>query len=93
MLLHLAAGLYLVNCLVGLAAQLGGVGFGWWHHALYALVFAAAGLALLTNFHAGLLVTVAALAAFPWARPRSVWHPALAAVGLLGHAVTLLSRA
>jgi hypothetical protein len=93
MLLHLAAGLYLVNCLVGVAAQLGGVGFGIWHHALYALVFAAAIAALLANFHPGLLLSVTALAAFPRARPRTVWHPTLAAIGLLGHAVTLLSRA
>jgi hypothetical protein len=92
MLLHLAAGLYLLNCLVGLAAQVGGVGFGAWHHALYALVFAAAVAALLENFHPGLLVSVAALAAFPRARPRTLWHPALALIGLVGHGVTLLSR-
>ena len=93
MLSYLAAGLYLLNCLVGLAAQLGGVGFGLWHHALYALVFLAAISALLENFNAGLLVSVAALAAFPRARPRTVWHPLLAAVGLVGHALSLLSRA
>lgn len=93
MLLHLAAGLYLLNCLVGLAAQLGGVGFGVWHHALYALVFFAAVAALLENFHVGLLVSVAALAAFPRARPRTAWHPTLAVIGLLGHVVALLSRA
>lgn len=91
MLLHLAAGLYGVNLLVGLAAQVFGVGFGRWHHALYALVFAAAVAALLLEFHPGLLVTVGALAAFPRARPRTWQHPALAAVGALGHGAALLS--
>ncbi len=91
-MLHLAAGLYLVNCLVGVAAQIGGIGFGRWHHALYALVFLAAIAALLSNFHPGLCVVVAALAMFPRARPRTFWHPALAVIGLLGYGVTLLAR-
>lgn len=91
-MLHLAAGLYLVNCLVGLAAQIGGIGFGGWHHALYALVFAAAIAALLTNFHWGMLVVVAALTLFPRARPRTWSHPLLAGLGLLGYGVTLLAR-
>ena len=89
----LAALLYLVNCLVGVAAQFTGVGFGRWHHALYALVFASSVAALVVNFHPGLCVTVAALAMFPRARPRTPWHPLLAVIGLLGHVVTLLSRA
>lgn len=88
-----AALLYLLNCVVGVVAQVGGVGFGRWHHALYALVFAAAVAALLVNFHPGLCVTVAALTMFPRARPRTVWHPLLAVIGLLGHVVALLSRA
>ncbi len=92
-MVELAALLYLLNCVVGVVAQVGGVGFGGWHHALYALVFAAAGAALLVEFHWGLCVTVAALALFPRARPRTVWHPLLAVIGLLGHGVTLLSRA
>lgn len=88
-----AALLYVFNCLVGVVAQVGGVGFGRWHHALYALVFAWAVVALVVDFHPGLCVTVAALALFPRARPRTVWHPLLAVIGLLGHGVTLLSRA
>ena len=83
----LAALLYLLNCLVGVVAQVGGVGFGRWHHALYALVFATTVAALLVNFGWGLCVSVAALSLFPWARPRTFWHPALAVIGLLGHAV------
>ena len=89
----LAALLYLLNCVVGVVAQVGVFGFGRWHHALYALVFVAAVAALLVEFHPGLCVTVVALAMFPRARPRTAWHPLLAVIGLLGHLVTLLSRA
>jgi len=85
----LAALLYVINCLVGVVAQVGGVGFGRWHHALYAVVFVAAVAALLVEFHPGLCVTVGALALFPRARPRTVWHPLLAVLGLLGHGVAL----
>lgn len=90
MLLHLAAALYGLNLLVGLAAQLGGVGFGRWHHALYALVFASAIAALVREFHPGLLLTVVALAALPRSRPGTWRHPALAALGGLGHVAALL---
>lgn len=77
--------LYLVNMGLGLCAQLLRARFGWWHHALYVVVFAMAGLAWLgTGAHA-LLITLAALALFPRARPHTWRHPALAAVGLLGY--------
>jgi len=92
-MLWFAALLYLLNCVVGVVARVGGVGFGRWHHALYALVFASSVAALLVNFHPGLCVTVVALAMFPRARPRTVWHPLLAVIGLLGHVATLLSLA
>ena len=87
----LAALLYLLNCLVGVVAQVGGVGFGRWHHALYALVFASTLGALAVNFGAGLCVAVAALTLLPLARPRTFWHPTLAVIGLLGHGVGLLA--
>ena len=85
----LAALLYVLNCLVGVVAQIGGFGFGRWHHALYAVVFASAVAALLVDFHPGLCVTIVALGLFPRARPRTVWHPLLAVLGLLGHGVAL----
>jgi hypothetical protein len=92
-MLPLAAALYVVNCLVGLAAQLLGVGFGRWHHALYAAVFVAAALALVAEgFPAGLWLVIAVLTVFPWARPRTVWHPLLAVLGLVGHGASLLAR-
>jgi hypothetical protein len=92
-MLYLAAALYLLNCLVGLASQLLGVGFGVWHHALYGVVFAAAVLALVTGgFPAGLWLVVGVLTVFPRARPRTVWHPLLAVLGLLGHGASLIAR-
>lgn len=83
---------YLVNVLVGLAAQLGNVRFGIWHHVLYALVFATAIAATLFDFHPALLLTLAALALFPRARPRTLWHPMLAAIGLLGYLIAWVGR-
>lgn len=75
---------------MGLGAQLGGLRFGVWHHVLYGVVFASAVVATLVAFHPALLVTLVALAAFPWARPRTPWHPLLAVVGLAGYAMVLL---
>jgi hypothetical protein len=83
-------GLYLVNCAVGAAAQFTRLTFGVWHHILYGVVFAAAIAAALFAFHPALLVTLAALTLFPKARPRTLVHPALAVVGLLGYVVTLV---
>lgn len=82
--------LYAVNLAVGLAAQLWGIRFGRFHHVLYGTVFAAAIAAAILEFHPSLLVTLAALAAFPKARPRTSWHPALAVLGLLGYVPALI---
>jgi len=83
--------LYVLNCAAGLAAQLGVVRLGVWHHVLYAVVFASTVAALLFAFHPALLVTAAALAVFPRARPRTRLHPLLAVIGLLGYLFALLS--
>lgn len=80
-----AGGCYLLTMGVGLAAQIGGVGFGRLHHVLYFVTFAAAAAAAWVEFHPGLLLTIAALAGMPFTRPRTVWHPALAAIGLVGY--------
>jgi ABC-type uncharacterized transport system permease subunit len=82
---------YLLNFGVGLMAQLGGHRFGSWHHVLYAVVCVSSGLAAALAFHPALVVTLVALAAFPKARPRTILHPSLAVVGLLGYLVTLAS--
>jgi len=87
----IALSLYAINLVVGLVAQLWKVRFGRFHHVLYAIVFIAAIEAAVLEFHPALLVTLAALAAFPKARPRTVWHPALAVIGLLGYLATLAS--
>jgi hypothetical protein len=76
---------YVVNCAAGLAAQLGLVRLGIWHHVLYAVVFATTVAALLFAFHPALLLTTAALALFPRARPRTPSHPTLAVIGLVGY--------
>ena len=44
------------------------------------------------GFPAGLWLVIAVLTAFPWARPRTVWHPLLAVLGLVGHGASLLAR-
>lgn len=91
-MLELAAGLYVVNCVVGLVAQIGEIGFGRWHHALYAVVFVAAVAALPGNFGPGMCMVVAALLLFPRAGARTWWHPLLAVLGLLGYVLTFLAR-
>ena len=83
--------LYVLNCAAGLAAQLGVVRLGVWHHVLYAVVFASTVAALVFAFHPALLVTAASLAVFPRARPRTLLHPLLAVIGLLGYLFALLS--
>ncbi len=86
--LHLGVGLYAINLLVGLAAQLGRR-FGVWHHVLYALVFGAAIAASIASFHPALLITVLALAAMPKTRPGTRLHPLIALVGLSGYVIAL----
>lgn len=83
--------LYLVNCAAGLAAQLGLVRLGIWHHVMYAVVFAGTIAAAVFAFHPALLVTLLALAVFPRARPRTVSHPALAVIGLAGYLFALFA--
>jgi hypothetical protein len=83
--------LYVLNMLVGVAAKLRRTRFGVWHHVLYAVVFAAALAATAIDFHPALLVTLTALAAMPTVPARTVWHPALATLGLAGWAATLMT--
>jgi hypothetical protein len=83
--------LYVLNMLVGTAAKLRGTRFGVWHHVLYAVVFAAALVATIVDFHPALLVTLAALAAMPTVSARTVWHPVLATVGLAGWVAAVIS--
>ena len=84
-MLVLAFVCYLANVVMGLAAALGGMRFGVWHHVLYAVVVVTALAACVFAFHPGVLLTVAVLLVFPKARPRTIWHPSLAAIGLLGY--------
>lgn len=86
----LALALYLGNATLGIVAQLGRRRFGIWHHLAYATVFAAAIAAAILEFHPGLLLTLAVLVVFPKARPRTPWHPGLAALGAVGYLVALL---
>ncbi len=88
-ILTVAFALYLLNFAVGLAAQLRLGRFGIWHHLLYFAVFVSA-LAALVFLRAGwLLLTVACLAVFPRARPRTWLHPTLGVLGLVGYLLAL----
>lgn len=77
--------LYVANLLVGAAAQWGAVSLGRWHHALYASVFATSAAATFVRPSLGLALTLAVLAVFPFARPRTPLHPLLGLVGLAGY--------
>lgn len=87
--LYLGLGLYALNLLVGVAAQMGRR-FGIGHHILYAAVFLSAGAACVWAFHPALFVTLVALAAMPKTRPGGPWHPLMAVIGLCGYVVVLL---
>lgn len=89
-LFWIAFGLYSLNLLVGLAAQLRLGHFGVWHHLLYLVVFLSAAAALLWLQEWFLLITVACLAVFPKARPRTWIHPTLGIVGLLGYIMAIV---
>ncbi len=87
---QLGLALYGVNLLIGLCARFGGARIGVWHHVFYALVSASALAATVLAFHPGLLLTLAALAVIPIPKARTVWHPAIAAVGLAGYLIAVL---
>ncbi len=82
-------GLYVLNLLVGLAAQFRLARFGLWHHGLYLVVFVSAVLALVFAREWWLLLTVGCLALFPRARPRTWLHPTLGVVGLVGYLLSV----
>jgi hypothetical protein len=77
-------GLYGFNMVVGLAAQFGWR-FGIWHHVLYFVVFLSTGLAFLVSREPSLVLTLACLALFPKAKPRTWLHPTLAFMGAAGY--------
>lgn len=91
MSLFLAVGfsLYVLNLLVGLAAQLRLARFGLWHHGLYLVVFLSTVLALVLTREWWLLLTVGCLTLFPKARPHTWPHPTLGAVGLVGYLLSV----
>lgn len=82
--------LYATNCIVGIVAHLFRIGFGVLHHVLYAVVFGSAILAAIDTRHPALVLTLASLAALPRARPRTIWHPLLAAIGFVGYILAVM---
>jgi hypothetical protein len=90
--------LYLSNLALGVGVQFRWVStkrFHWVHHALYGVVFVAAGAATLTAILAGsrwwtFLPTLLALGVLPRFRGGSVPHRNLALVGLLGYVLALI---
>jgi hypothetical protein len=83
-----AFGLYLLNIVVGIIAQLKLYHFGKAHHILYFIVFASAIFATLVHFHPALLLTLLALFLMPKSRPWTWKHPFCAALGLLGYVLS-----
>ena len=88
-LLAVAFGLYVLNLIVGVAAQLRLAHFGVWHHLLYFVVFATAVAALILAREGWLILTAGCLALMPRARPRTWLHPTLASIGLAGYVLAL----
>lgn len=80
--------LYATSCLLGLVALWGRRRLGRAHHVAYALCCLGTAAATMFDFRWGLLVVLAVLAGFPWARPRSGAHIGLAALGGLALVVT-----
>ncbi len=85
----LGFGLYLLNFVVGLAAQFRLRHFGIWHHWLYFAVFASTLAALAVTREWWLLLTIACLALFPKARPHTWLHPTLGVAGLVGYLLAI----
>jgi hypothetical protein len=85
-----AFGLYSVNMLVGVVAQLRWFHFGKAHHVLYFVVFSVALAALASTLNPWLLLTIAALAVLPKSRPGTWWHPICAMVGFLGFGLAMV---
>ncbi len=91
-------GLYVSNLALGVGVQFRWVStkrFHWVHHALYGVVFVAAGAAALTSILAGsrwwaFLPTLLALGLLPRFRGGSGPHRNLALVGLLGYVLAIV---
>jgi hypothetical protein len=96
--LWIGFGLYLSNLALGVGVQFRWVSlhrFRWVHHALYGLVFVAAGVATLAGILVGsswwaLLPTLLALLVLPRFRGGSPPHRNLALVGLAGYVLAFV---
>jgi hypothetical protein len=90
--------LYVANLALGVGVQFRWVstkGFHWVHHALYGVVFLAAGAATLTAILAGsrwwaFLPTLLALGLLPRFRGGSMPHRNLALLGLVGYVLAFI---
>jgi hypothetical protein len=79
-----AFGLYVVNLVIGITAQLKLYHFGKVHHYIYFFVVVASIAAMVVHFHPALLLTLISLILMPKSKPWTWKHPACAAVGFLG---------
>jgi hypothetical protein len=84
--LVVATACYALSFAVGLGAA-AGKQLGALHHVCFALTWISTSLALLLDFRVGLLLVGLVLAAFPYARPHTREHVALALSGAVGHAL------
>jgi hypothetical protein len=91
-LFYAAFGLYCVNMVVGIIAQLRLFHFGKAHHILYFVIFATAIATTVFSFHPALLLTLCALTLMPKSRPWTWQHPTSAVLGLVGYLLALASR-
>ncbi len=88
-MLYIALGLYILNLIVGFFVQVTRFKLGWFHHALYFVVFLSAIIAMLVTFQPMLLITLVALALMPKSKPGTWLHPTIALWGGVGYILTL----
>ena len=87
---YIAALCYFLTMILGVTARLRRTSFGRWHHAMFALSFVSAGVAIVIDPIIAQIIPASALLILPFTRPRtSQIHDFVAVMGAIGWIVVI----
>ena len=91
-ILYIAAAVYAVTMLVGLAARMQRTRFGFWHHVAFFFVCATSLAAVLVTKNPWLILTLVGLVVLPFTPGKADNHWIVASVGSLGLIAALVTQ-
>lgn len=91
-LIYIAAAVYAVTMLVGLAAYIQRTRFGFWHHVAFFFVCATTLAALLVSMSMWLIITLVCLVALPFLPGKTNHHWIVASIGSIGLIAAVIAQ-